>query len=125
MSIKLDHRTFRPSFVGLPRCCLNRYYASILLTVLFKRRVGLVASDSDENLKEKKKKKNFLARTLVNFHREIYIYILLFDIYKYQRLAKFVFVFFTTRNGNERYPIVYEPRETTISPLCIFTFPLR
>ena len=122
MSIKLDHRTFRPSFVGLPRCCLNRYYASILLTVLFKRHVGLVASDSDENLKEKKKK-NFLARTLVNFHREIYIHILLFDMYKYHRLAKFAF--FATRNGNERYPIVYEPRETTISPLCIFTFPLR
>lgn len=75
MSIKLDHRTFRPSFVGLPRCCLNRYYASILLTVLFKRRVGLVASDSDENLKEKKKRKIFsLERLLIFIARYIYIY---------------------------------------------------
>ena len=123
MSIKLDHRTFRPSFVGLPRCCLNRYYASILLTVLFKRRVGLVASDSDENLKEKKKRKIFsLERLLIFIARYIYIYY--YSTYINIK-AKFVFVFFTTRNGNERYPIVYEPRETTISPLCIFTFPLR
>lgn len=116
MSIKLIVTPFGQ--VSLACLVANRYYtfATYGFMRFYWTVVGLVASAKVIRRRIWKKRK-ISARTC-KFYREIY-----HSIIQISKVSENRIVFLQLEMGT--IFIVYEPRETTISPLCIFTFSVR